>query len=69
MSETPKQKKLDVPTSPDSFKFNPPNITPGTTLGPPYFAILKMPQLQPEPSPPDQMIQRTVLKTEKPEGA
>jgi hypothetical protein len=27
MSETPKQKKSDIPTSPDSFKFSPQQVT------------------------------------------
>jgi hypothetical protein len=68
MSETPKQKKSDIPTSPDSFKFNPPNICPGApnmggmqTGG---YAVTPStePKPQLEPSPPDQMIKRTVLQ-------
>jgi hypothetical protein len=62
------EQKDKIPTSPDSFRFSPPQVTPGApVMGGPqsggHTAIPKPTQL--EPSPPDSMIRRTILKTGK----
>jgi hypothetical protein len=59
-----------IPTSPDSFKRPVKTVTPGMTMGGVqtggYAATPSTePKPQPEPSSPEQMIKRTVLKTEK----
>jgi hypothetical protein len=70
MVETPKQKKSDIPTSPDSFKFSPAQVAPGATImgGPQSGGYTTTPSTEPKPewtpSPPDSMIRRTTLKRE-----
>jgi hypothetical protein len=65
------EQKDKIPTSPDSFKFSPPQMAPGAPNmgGMQTGGYTTTPSTEPKPewtpSPPDLMIRRTVLKTEK----
>jgi hypothetical protein len=63
--------KSKIPTSPDSFKFSPPQVAPGAPSmgGPQTGGIATTPSTEPkpilpEPSSPDSMIRRQTQKRE-----
>jgi hypothetical protein len=61
--------KSKIPTSPDSYKFQPSNVCPGAPSmgGPQTGGVASQPEpkpILPEPSTPDSMIRRTILKRE-----
>jgi hypothetical protein len=64
------EQKDKIPTSPDSFKFNPPQVAPGATImgGPQSGGYATTPSTEPKPEPepsnPEDMIRRTTLKRE-----
>jgi len=64
--------KSKIPTSPDSFRFNPPQVAPGAPAmgGMQTGGYASTPSTEPKPewtpSPPDSMIKRVTLK--KPEA-
>jgi hypothetical protein len=63
--------KSKIPTSPDSFKFSPPQVAPGAPImgGPQSGGYTTTPSTEPtpilpEPSSPDSMIRRQTLQRE-----
>jgi hypothetical protein len=64
------EQKDKIPTSPDSFKFNPPQVAPGAPnmggmqTGGYASTPSTEPKPEPKPSNPEDMIRRTTLKRE-----